>query len=230
MSDSNEFIKLEEYFKLQVWEEQNEFGIRLGHPVLEHEIGKIPPLYETNTRYNKRKAFDFKYEGLNVEDNEINFKCKFNVRNSQRYPIGGGTYETFNQTYTVTSAIKLDVANRDFTYHARIKQVQSGFPQGALGWLMGMFDLEYRFLTFIVSQQDPGNFTDTIITITSGLFTSSAPVEHLQSQNKCINKFINEGIIYPSSIRMDDKGVWFIFKYEQPNLQKIINIIQSGAC
>lgn len=228
--DEIEFLKLDDYFKLQAWQDQNEFGVRLGHPVLAHEVAKMPAQYETNTTYNKRKAEDFKYVGLNTEANEINLKCKFNVRKYEDIPGTNKTYQTFNQTYRVSAAIKLGVENRTFTYHPRSKDIDSGFPGGALGWLVGIFDLMYRTIGFVTDQRDPGNLSDTILTISAGVFTSSRPAERVQSQNKCITEFINQSIIYPSDVRMDDKGVWFVFKYEPSNLQKIIDVIESGSC
>lgn len=190
-------------------------------------VSRTPAQYETNTKYNKRKAENFKFEGLNIVTNEINITFNFNVRKYEAVPLTNKTYQTLNQTYHVTTATKLGVKNRTFTYRPYIKKVESGFPQGALGLLIGVFDLIYRALGFIVHQQDPGKLSDAIATIAAGIATGSQAAQHIVNQNKCVNEIINQGIIYPSDVRMDDKGVWFIFKYELQNWGKLGEIMNA---
>jgi hypothetical protein len=218
----DELKLLDDLYKIQVWPNQNEFGVRLGNEVIAYLIGKIPATYETNTDYNKRKVEDFKFKGLNIATNEIDITCKFNVRKYEKY-VG----QTLNVTYNVTAAIKLGVKNRTFTYHTRVKKVESGFPEGVLGALISIFDLLFRTIGIVVEQEDPGKLSDAIATIAAAVATGSQAAERVRIQNKCVNEIINQGIIYPSDVRMDDKGVWFVFKYEQPNLQKLMDVMNA---
>lgn len=221
-------MDIKDYFNLEIWTAKNEFGVRIGHPVLTHEIANIPTIYETNTRYNKRKFYDFSYKGLNFDTTEIDMKGHFNVRKNESFP-GGGTYQTFNQTWEAWLGVKIGVENETFTYHARVKKTDSDFPGGILGWIVGLLDIEYRILGYLIEQKDPGKFSDAILTIAASIITGQQS-EMIRMQNDCINEFIKQRILTPLDVRFDEKGVWFIFKYQQPHVQQIINLINSGSC
>lgn len=218
----------DDYLAFRIWKDSKEVGMRIGHPVLAHEIGKLSPYYQKDTDYNKIKAYDFQYAGLDAKNKEIKIKAKINYRKYEKYPPPlKGRYQSYNQTWGANCGVQLSVANGRFAGKGLVRKVESGWAGGPLGWIAEIFDTQFRILGFVIDGKDPGKLSDAMISTAAFLATASKAATTVKERNEYLSALIEQRVIFAKDVRFDNKGVWFVFGYSSPNAEKVSKLISS---
>ncbi|MEM7131477.1 MAG: SH3 domain-containing protein [Chloroflexota bacterium] len=223
--------------------ESNEIGFRIGSPILSAVTRNQPEVWQTNTKYNTRKLYNFRL--LSITDAELNIGYSFSWDNFTDNPAeicafggcvraGPETIKVFGVNCDGIAFVKLGVSsdhriitqppilsgpncNSDGGFE--IADVLEYMMQGLTGLVSGGEDVIGLFDILaglgVITYDFVAIFTQENIELTGPIRAEILNSNIFQYLDRIYELDEDENEVVLSDIRYDPKGVWIILEYPQ---------------
>lgn len=197
--------------------------------MIRHIVESQPQIWETDTRYNKRDAKNFRFLGLSPPVKEVKIGFEYRVRKYERNPFGGGTYQIFGQSWDVEVASKYYVEDKKVKAQVAVTKADSDWASGILGWLANIYEGLFMVLGFIVTGGPVAKLSDALVLVAAntvvGIATYRGDIDQTFAE---LNSLNDNDVLYLVDVRFDDKGIWHTFKYDVSNYDQVVDFIRRN--
>lgn len=221
----------EDVIKFDLWLDKNEMGIRLGSTLISGVVSSTPEQYYINTNTEKQKAYNFIFKGLDTDRREIRLSFRYNI--SKYSPSGESGTENitnYDKTYEINAAIWLGYSKGRFTSMSLVEKL----PPSISDDISELFKVQVSGIMLsimsILNGKEPAKLRNILLSAGLEKRTISVTMKTLEDQLRCVSRYYDAGIIYEKDIRFDADGIWFIYGFEPPSIERIRALVENASC
>jgi hypothetical protein len=233
----------EELAKFNHFPTEREFHLRVGNILIREAIERQQPIKLKDTKFNKEEVKNFKFVGLDVGANRLLFEFDFQKTSYTETlvdklinPILGWIpgniikvpelTKTFDKTWTIKAGMRYWVENREIKSELQVISVESDWPSGILGVLVGVIDEQFRILGFLAEGKDLGRLSDFVVLL-GGFVGSALAKNQINATFDGLNRLNQSDVLYLKEIRFDSRGIWHIFKYDLSDVNAVSDFLTT---